>query len=379
MLAALVAVAWANSPLAEAYQHMLHWPVGLLLGHSTFHGDLHFVVNDALMAIFFLLVGLEIRHEVTAGQLNSVRRAAAPLVAAVGGMVVPALIYVACTWRDPGGIGGWAIPTATDIAFSLAVLRLLGPAVPGGLRVFMTALAIIDDLGAILIIAFFFTSGLNVVVLGAALLVWLALAAAARLGVRSITMYLVGFVALWVLVVQSGIHATLAGVALAFAVPMDSVGHKLEHALRGWVAFVVLPLFALFNAGLSFSGMGLDSLLDPVVPGIVLGLFVGKPLGVFGFTWVATRLRLITLPPRLSWRMLFGAAALCGIGFTMSLFIGLLAFPDGDRATELKLGVFIASLASAALGARVVASATRPRLMTPARPLGEARDKGGLA
>ena len=359
MAAAAIAVIWANSPFAASYQHLLHLPVGLTLGHTELRADLHFLVNDALMAVFFLLVGLEIRHEMSAGELASVRRAAAPAVAAIGGMVVPALIYLAFTAHEPGAWRGWAIPTATDIAFSLAVLRLLGPGVPGGLRVFLTALAIIDDLGAILIIAFFFSAGLNWTMLISAAAIWAVMAGCARAGLRGMAGYLLGFALLWICLVQSGVHATLAGVAAAFAVPMASVGRRLEHALRHWVAFLVLPLFALANAGLALGDVDAGTLLDPLVPGIALGLFVGKPAGVFGVTWLAARLRLVALPSGLTWKLVFGAAALCGIGFTMSLFIGLLAFPDGARVTELKLAVFAGSIASALAGAAIVARASR--------------------
>ena len=359
MLAAAVAVMWANSPGRAAYGQLLHLPVGVTVGQNAMRADLHFVVNDMLMALFFLLVGLEIRHEMSAGELASVRRAAAPAVAALGGMVAPALIYLACTAGDPSAQRGWAIPTATDIAFSLAVLRLLGPGVPGGLRVFLTALAIIDDLGAILIIALFFSADLSLTMLGAAALVWVVMFGLSRSGVRNTPVYLLGFALLWACLVRSGVHATLAGVAAAFAVPMRSVGYRLEHALRGFVAFGVLPLFALFNAGLSFGDIEPAKLLDPVVPGIALGLLVGKPLGVFGAAWLATRVRLTTMPAGLDGRMVLGAAALCGIGFTMSLFIGLLAFPDGARVTELKIAVFAGSIASAVLGACILNQTTR--------------------
>ena len=362
MLAALVAVAWANSPAADVYEHILHLPVGVILGEATIRADLHFVVNDALMAVFFLLVGLEIRREMTEGQLASVQRAAAPGIAALGGMAAPALIYMTFAHGDRSAWPGWAIPTATDIAFSLAVLRLLGPRVPGGLRVFLTALAIIDDLGAILIIAVFYTAHLNLPMLGGAAAVWLAMLGCNVAGVRGVGIYVAGFVTLWALLVQSGVHATLAGVATAFAVPLrapDSAGRQLEHGLNGVVAFVILPLFALANAGLHVTSVGWQTLADPIVPGIALGLFLGKPLGVMGTMAAAIRLRLVALPAGLDWRLLYGASVLCGIGFTMSLFIGGLAFPGGDRATELRLAVFAASIASALLGAAVVGASVR--------------------
>ena len=369
VLAALAAIVWANSAAAAAYFAMLHSPVALLLGPLRLAADLHFVVDDGLMAIFFLLVGLEIRREVTSGQLASLPRAAAPLAAALGGMVVPALIYAACNRHDPGAMRGWAIPVATDIAFSLAVLQLLGPRIPQGLKVFLTALAIIDDLGAILIIAFFYTADLNLAALGLAAAAWLALLGLNRAGVRRLTPYLVGFLVIWGCLVRSGVHATLAGVAVAMVVPMAgerSTGQRLEHALNGVVAFGVLPLFGLFNAGLPLSGLSLRVLADPVVPGIALGLFAGKQVGVFGVTWLASRLRLVRLPEGLDWGLVYGAAILCGIGFTMSLFIGNLAFPQGERATELKLAVFAGSLLSAAVGAAVLAALTRrPRARRP--------------
>ncbi len=362
VLAAAAAIVWANSPFAAAYAAMLHLPVALLLGPLQLRVDLHFVVDDGLMAVFFLLVGLEIRREVTSGQLASLPRAAAPLAAALGGMVVPALIYVAWNRQDPGALRGWAIPVATDIAFSLAVLQLLGPRIPAGLKVFLTALAIIDDLGAILIIAFFYTADLNLPALGLAALAWLALFGLNRAGIRRLTPYLVGFVVIWGCFVRSGVHATLAGVAVAMVVPMAgerSPGQRLEHTLNDLVAFVVLPLFGLFNAGLPLGGLSLRALADPVVPGIALGLFAGKQAGVFGVTWLASRLRLVRLPEGLDWGMVYGAAILCGIGFTMSLFIGNLAFPQGERATELKAAVFAGSLLSAAVGAAVLAAVTR--------------------
>ncbi len=362
VLAAMAAIAWANSPAAGAYFAMLHLPVALLLGTLRLQADLAFVVDDGLMAVFFLLVGLEIRREVTRGQLASLPRAAAPLAAALGGMVVPALIYVAWGRHDPSALRGWAIPVATDIAFSLAVLQLLGPRIPPGLKVFLTALAIIDDLGAILIIALFYTAHLNLAALGLAALVWAVRRGLTRAGVRRRAPGRRGFVGSWACFGRSGVHATLAGVAVAMVVPMAgerSPGQRLEHVLNGLVAYGVLPLFGLFNAGLPLAGLTWHTLADPVVPGIATGLFVGKQAGVFGVTWLASRMRLVRLPDGLTWGMVYGAAILCGIGFTMSLFIGNLAFPRGERTAELKLAVFAGSLLSAATGAAVLAAVTR--------------------
>jgi len=362
VLAAAAAIIWANSPAAPAYAAMLALPVTLLAGPLRLATDLRFIVDDGLMAVFFLLVGLEIRREILFGQLASLSRAAAPLAAALGGMVLPALIYVAFNRHDPGALRGWAIPVATDIAFSLAVLQLLGPRIPAGLKVFLTALAIIDDLGAILVIAFFYTADLHWAALGLAALAWLALLGLNRAGVSGVTPYLVGFVVIWGCLVRSGVHATLAGVAVAMVAPMHgerSAGQRMEHALNNFVAFAVLPLFGLFNAGLPLAGVSLRVLTDPVVPGIALGLFAGKQIGVFGVTWLASRLRLVRLPEGLDWGMVYGVAVLCGIGFTMSLFIGNLAFPPGERTTELKLAVFAGSLLSAGVGALVLVLVTR--------------------
>jgi NhaA family Na+:H+ antiporter len=362
--ASLAAIAWANSPAAHSYQRLLQLPVALSVGGRSYAETLRFVVNNGLMTLFFLLVALEIRREVTEGQLASLSRAAAPVVAALGGMVVPALIYVAICFRSPGALHGWAIPVATDIAFSLAVLRLLGPAVPAGLKVFLTALAIIDDLGAILVIAVFYSDGIDVAALGAAGVVWLALLGLNRLGVRAVAPYAAGLLGLWTCMAWSGVHPTLAGVALAFAVPMrapNSTGRRIEHGLHAWVGFIVLPLFGLFNAGLDFSTLSWGAFAEPVVPAIAIGLFAGKQIGVFGATWTASAARLIRLPDGLNWRLVYGGSVLCGIGFTVSLFIGNLAFADGARAAELKLAVFLGSIASAASGGALVASAVRRR------------------
>ena len=365
MLAALAALVWANSPSGPAYFALLHMKLGVSAGAAGFALPLAGWVDDGLMALFFLLVGLEIRRELTEGQLASFRRAAGPALAALGGMVLPAAIYLAFALRDPSALRGWAIPVATDIAFSLAVLRVLGRRVPAGLKVFLTALAIIDDLGAILVIAVFYTAALNVAALIAAALVTATLWLLGRAGMRSLGPFMLGFVLLWACVEHSGIHPTLAGVAIAFVVPMreregeeESPGRRLEHALTGWVAYFVLPLFGLANAGLRFDSLSLSALTDPIVPGIVFGLFLGKQLGVFGVTWLGCRLGLVHLPAQLNFRLLYGAALLCGIGFTMSLFIGHLAFPGGERETELKLAVFAASLLSAVAGLLVLARAS---------------------
>lgn len=367
VLAAIAAMIWANSALAPAYVGLLHLPLGVSAGSASFALPLEGWVNDGLMAVFFLLVGLEIRAEVTEGQLASVRRAAAPAIAALGGMVAPALIFAGFAWGDPSALRGWAIPVATDIAFSLAVLRLLGRRIPAGLRVFLTALAIIDDLGAILVIALFYTASLDLAALGAGVVVWLGLFALNRAGLRALPPYVLGFALLWACFMRAGVHPTLAGVAVAFVVPARerdgvSPARDLEHALSGWVAYLVLPVFGLANAGLRFEGLSWSTLAaDPIVPGILLGLFVGKQIGVFGATWAACKAGLVRLPAQLTWRLLYGASLLCGIGFTMSLFIGQLAFPPGLREAELKVAVFIASLLSALVGLAVLAMAARPR------------------
>ena len=299
---------------------------------------MHDVVNDGLMSLFFLLAGLEIRREMTCGRLATLRGAAAPGIAALGGMVVPALIYLAATRGDAAAARGWAVPVATDIAFSLAVLRVLGRRASPSLRVFLTALAILDDLGAILVIALFYTAGLSAPALAGAAALWLAMWGMTRARVRVLWPYLLGGAVLWLLVRASGVHATLAGVALAFVVPgrparagAASAADRLEHRLAPWVAYGVLPIFGLANAGLDLRGMHAAVLLSPGPLGVLLGLCLGKQAGVFGATLLGRRLGVLTLPPAMGVGELYGAAVLCGIGFTMSLFIGDLAF----RATPL--------------------------------------------
>lgn len=360
MAAALVALVVANSPAAPSYFGVLNAYVG---GLSILHW-----VNDGLMAVFFLLVGLEIKREVLDGQLSTWPRRILPGVAAAGGMLVPGLVYIALNLGNAETLRGWAIPTATDIAFALGVLALLGSRVPVALKIFLTALAIIDDLGAVLIIAAFYTSQLNVYALFAAIFVLSVLRGLNAFGYLRLAPYLVFGALLWFLVLKSGVHATLAGVALAFTIPLraspgrpddqTSPLHVLEHAIQPWVAFLVVPIFGFANAGVSFSGMSWATLLAPVTLGIAAGLFVGKQIGVFVTTWWAVKLGFADCPENASWPQVYGVSLLCGIGFTMSLFIGLLAFPTSPAMQdEVKIGVLLGSVLSGVLGALVLAFA----------------------
>jgi NhaA family Na+:H+ antiporter len=364
MAAAIVALIIANSPLGPSYDGILHAYVGpLSLGHW---------INDGLMAVFFLLVGLEIKREVLDGQLSTWPRRILPGIAAAGGMVVPAMIYLIFN-RGPTA-AGWAIPAATDIAFALGVIALLGKRVPASLRVFLAALAIIDDLGAVAIIAFFYTAGLSLPDLAAAAIAVGVLVAMNLSGVRRLSPYLIVGVVLWVLVLRSGIHATLAGVMLALTIPMertpsrsdadcDSPLHRLEHALHLPVGFFVLPIFGLANAAVPVLDLPADAFVAPVTMGVALGLLVGKVVGVFGFATVATRLGLADMPARAGQLQLLGVALLCGIGFTMSIFITLLAFPESPLLqSEAKIGVLAGSLFSGLLGYAILrfAKAERP-------------------
>lgn len=350
MVVAALALIIANSPLSQAYFDLLHIDLG---GLSILHW-----VNDALMAVFFLLVGLEIKREMVSGQLSNWSRRALPGFAAVGGMVVPALIFLA--FNEGETMRGWAIPSATDIAFSLGVLSLLGSRVPLSLKVFLTALAIIDDLGAVIIIALFYTDGLNIPALAGVAAVFAILMAMNLLGMVRLWAYVVLGVILWILVFKSGIHATIAGVLLALTIPMKSekggeAGSPLltlEHAIQPWVGFIIVPIFGFANAGVSFSGVSLSNLADPVPLGVAAGLFVGKQLGVFSFAWLAIKMRLAERPAGSNWTQMYGVSVLCGIGFTMSLFIGLLAYANSPLLQdETKLGVLLGSLLSALFGA----------------------------
>jgi len=361
----VVALAVANSPLAGFYFGALN---AYVLGLTVLHW-----INDGLMAVFFLLVGLEIKREMLDGQLSTWPRRALPGIAALGGMVVPALVYLAITRGDPSIARGWAIPTATDIAFALGILATLGKRVPTSLKIFLTALAILDDLGAILIIALFYAGDLSWPMLGGAFACVAVLIALNRSGVTRLAPYLVVGAVLWVLVLKSGIHATLAGVVLALTIPLqpdpkktrdeNAPLHRLEHGLHAWVAFAVIPIFGFANAGLSFAGLSAGDLLAPLPLGIALGLFAGKQIGVFGFTLAAFRLGLADVPAGATRLQCYGVALLCGIGFTMSLFIGALAFPDNAALNSAtKIGVLAGSLASALAGLLILRFAPRETL-----------------
>jgi NhaA family Na+:H+ antiporter len=358
-LAAVVALVVSNSSLAPLYRQFVEMRGELRIANDwlVLAKPLLLWVNDLWMAVFFFVVGLEIKREVLAGELASVRQASLPAAAALGGMVVPALIYVALNHADATALRGWAIPTATDIAFALGILMLLGSRVPASLKVFLTAVAIIDDLGAIVVIALFYTAQLSPLMLLAAGGGIVVLVLLNRARVMNIGPYVVVGLVIWVCVLKSGIHATLAGVVTAMAIPLkdDHRGSPLEtaeHALHPWVAFAVLPMFAFANAGVNLQGVSLATLAQGVPLGIALGLVAGKAVGVFGAAWLLIRLTGASLPAEASMRQFFGVCVLCGIGFTMSLFIGGLAFAGLDPVyeTEVKLGVLGGSLIAGVLG-----------------------------
>ncbi|UBM26404.1 Na+/H+ antiporter NhaA [Pseudomonas sp. p1(2021b)] len=365
--AAVLALIINNSPLAYLYGGLLDVPVAVQVGTLQIAKPLLLWINDGLMALFFLLIGLEVKREIVEGHLSKPSQVVLPATAAIGGMLVPALIYWYINRDNPAAIAGWAIPTATDIAFALGVLALLGKRVPVSLKLFLMTLAIIDDLGAIVIIALFYSgslSSLSLMLAGACLL---ALLAMNRLGVVKLAPYLLVGLVLWVCVLKSGVHATLAGVALALCIPLrtqhaePSPLLRLEHALHPWVAYAILPLFAFANAGVSLAGMTVDSFTHPVPMGIAIGLLLGKTVGVFGLTWIAVKLRLAALPTGANWGQVLGVAVLCGIGFTMSLFVGSLAFVPGasDFAGMDRMGILTGSLFAALIGYGITAMASR--------------------
>jgi len=356
MGAALAAIIVANSPMAPLYFAALHSVWGGL--------SVELWINDGLMAIFFLMVGLEIKREVLAGGLASWGQRALPGFAAAGGMLVPALIYVGINMGNPETLSGWAIPAATDIAFALGVLSLLGKRVPTALKVFLAALAILDDLGAVTIIALFYSTGLNLPMLGASFATLAVLVIMNRMGVQRLLPYLLLGLLLWFFVLQSGVHATLAGVALALCIPLGTRQEEarspllfLEEKMHYWVAFAVVPVFGFANAGVSLTGITLGNLVDPVPLGVALGLFVGKQIGVFLAATLAIRSGLANLPEGSNWMQMYGVALLCGIGFTMSLFIGNLAFPGAPHLIdEVKVGVLMGSILSAIAGVLLLRS-----------------------
>ena len=398
LFCAAVALVWANTPLADVYFGLWQTIVTVGAGGFVISKPLLLWINDGLMAIFFLVVGLEIKREVMTGELASLRKAALPLAAAVGGMVLPALLYAAINAGTPG-LRGWGIPMATDIAFALGVLALLGRRAPLALKIFLTAVAIVDDLGAVLVIAFFYTASISWTSLGVGAVFLAFLVLANWLGARRPIIYVVLGLGLWVAFLKSGVHATIAGVLLALAIParraLDAPafaqkvrdllnvfgrdvrpGHReptsdqraaihslevacervetplarMEHALHPWVAFAIVPLFALANAGVALGGNLAEALTDTVTLGIVLGLTVGKAIGVTGFAWMAIKAGWAALPQGITWRHIIGVACLCGIGFTMSLFIGSLAFGEGDLLNRAKTGILLASLISGIAG-----------------------------
>ncbi|MBX4872322.1 Na+/H+ antiporter NhaA [Rhizobium bangladeshense] len=363
MAVAFAAIVTANSPLAEGYFHALHVYLGPL---SLLHW-----INDALMALFFLLVGLEIKREMLDGQLSSWSRRILPGAAALGGMVFPALFYILFNWENPAALRGWAIPTATDIAFALGVISLFGPRVPASLKIFLAALAIIDDLGAVVVIALFYTNDLNLLALAGAAAVLAALYGMNRNKILKLWPYLMLGAVLWVLVFASGIHATLAGVLLALTIPLkvtpgtreashdQSPLHHLEHILHKPVAFVVVPVFGFANAGVSFSGVSAATLTEPLTLGVAAGLLLGKLVGVLGTVFLLVKLGLADLPAKANWGQMTGVAVLCGIGFTMSLFIGLLAFDDPTIQDHVKMGILLGSLLSGMVGAALLATFKR--------------------
>lgn len=368
MGAALLAILLANSPWGHGYAEFLHTKLTVSFGDIGLSKTLHHWINDGLMAVFFLLVGLEIKRELLEGELSSRDKAMLPFFAAAGGMAAPALIYAYINQGSPVTLRGWAIPSATDIAFALGVLSLLGRRVPLSLKVFLTAVAVIDDLGAVLVIALFYTATISMTSLLIAFACLILLAILNLRGAVKLSPYIVIGTVMWVAVLESGVHATIAGVLLGFAIPLKPTredGHSLlkemEHGLHAWVAYLILPVFAFANAGVDFSGITVDHLGEAVPLGIACGLFLGKQLGVFAASALLIKAGFARLPEGASWLQFYGICVMCGIGFTMSLFIGSLAFDSELMMTETKLGVVMGSLASGLLGYSLLAAGGKTR------------------
>ena len=369
IVAAILAKIAVNSPLADYYDLLLQLPVNFSVGPLEINKPLLLWINDGLMAVFFLLIGLEVKYEILRGDLSTPAQIALPGVAAIGGMVIPALVYTIFNYKDPLAMQGWAIPAATDIAFAVGVLALLGKRVPTSLKTFLLALAIFDDLGAIVIIALFYTSEMSIasMILGSIFLAILVIMN--RMNVAKTSPYLFVGALLWICVLKSGVHATLAGVLLAFTIPLNLRDRKgrsplkaLQHSLHSRVNYVILPLFAFANAGIELSLPQLQSLFTPIPLGIMMGLFVGKQLGVFTFCYVAIKAGVAKMPPGANWTQLYGLSILCGIGFTMSLFIGSLAFEELgiDYLATDRIGILAGSFLSAIVGYYVLKYSSRP-------------------
>ncbi len=364
----ILALFLQNGFLTEFYTNFLHTPVEIRFGNLQIAKPLLLWVNDGLMAIFFFIIGLEVKREVMEGHLSSLKQIALPGIAAVGGMVVPALVFIMFNKGESFAMNGWAIPTATDIAFALGILSLLGPRVPVSLKIFLMALAIIDDLGAIVIIALFYTAELSTMSITISAIALIILFVMNRMDVAIKSAYIVVGIILWVSVLKSGVHATLAGVTLAFMIPLSSkdkegnsfsMAKEMEHDLHKWVAFFILPLFAFVNAGVDLKSISIDEMFGPVPMGIMLGLFIGKQVGVFGFSWLAIKLGIASLPKESNWTLLYGVSALTGIGFTMSLFVDTLAYNDTQIYHYAdKLAILLGSLFSGLLGYMVLKIAT---------------------
>ncbi len=368
--ATVIALICSNTSMEGLYQQWLHIKMTISIGPHALSKPMLLWVNDGLMSIFFLLVGMEIKKELLEGSLSKASALVLPGLAALGGMTVPALIYYLLNRAHPDAMTGWAIPAATDIAFALGVLALLGPRVPRGLKIFLMTLSILDDLGAIILIALFYSHDLSIQSLLAGLAAILLLILLNWSGITRAGLYLLLGLILWLCVLKSGVHATLSGVVLAFTIPMrDKNGQpgplfKIEHCLKPWVNFLILPLFAFVNAGISFKGLTFADIISPVPLGIMLGLFLGKQLGVFTSSFIAIKTKIAKLPAGVTWRQLYGVSVLCGIGFTMSLFIGTLAFEHGVQHYLIsnRLGILIGSLFSGILGFAILKNAlNRPK------------------
>lgn len=366
MLATLLALIVSNSGVAW-YPALLETPAKVMIGELIINKPLLLWINDGLMAVFFLLVGLELKREVLYGELSEWKKMTLPLAAAFGGLCAPAAIYVFLNKDNPAALNGWAIPAATDIAFALGILALLGSRVPVALKILLTSIAVIDDLAAIIIIALFYTSQLSLTALAVSGAMIIVLFLLNKFGVKSISFYIIVGVILWVSVLKSGVHATLAGVALAAFIPARPKGEyaaaeKMEHFLHGWVAFFILPVFAFANAGIPLAGLSIEALFRPIPLGIALGLFLGKQIGIFGLCWVTIKCGWASVPKGVTWKQLYGLACLCGVGFTMSLFIASLAF-EGSGApvfnTEARLGILVGSVLSGVTGYLLIRTCTK--------------------